>query len=428
MGAIAISRRRSRNADTFRHDSTTTTPLIVDDKEQTNDEVHADLVLKRAAVSLGAILAMLLGFFGAQLGDLYVELSREQRQDHWQDDDGTGASPIGRGVTRIQIDWRLEGYSQSDTNQDYQSESYGIIKEALTEKIGEVRGFVERNEPFVCRRCMAEQSLGGWWDVDSNLLDAIGKGTYMPVRVATLASACSSNGTSAMSSNPTHFQRLTAPGSQGKDRSAYREKNMTALEFLEGYRIHDGRLDANESEHWYAAQVDVIKVLPGLLKYVIASSPPKRQMLEAIGPTPPSLYHPITLYFGAGERTTQLHYDSLENFCCLVSGGRKEFSLYDPASSAKYLYADRSIFGNGSPVIPSNPGPDHPLAKYALASHVSLQPGDCLYLPVYWYHTVTSSDERSISINWWRRADHEKMKMLENLFCGEESYGAEAKC
>ena len=391
----------------------------LDDQEQSNADVHAtDLVLSRAVVSLGAVIAVLFGFFAAQLGDLYIELSREQQQDV-EDEAFAG---IGRGVAQIQIDWRLEG-NADDTSEENQR---GSNDKALMEKIREVRGFVERNEPFVCRRCMAEQSLGGWWEVDPNLLDAIGKGTYMPVRVAEVNGACSSDST--MPANPTHFERSAAPGSQGKGRSAYQEKNMTALDFFQGYKIHSGQLDSNVSEHWYAAQVDVVTLLPGLLQYVIGSSPPKRQILDAVGPTPPLSYHPITLYFGAGKRSTQLHYDSLENVVCLASGGLKTFFLYDPATSAKYLYADRSVYGNGSPVIPSHPGPDHPLAKYALASHAALRPGDCLYLPVYWYHTVTSSDERSISINWWRNADHKKMTTLENLFCGRESYGAEAKC
>ena len=71
------------------------------------------------------------------------------------------------------------------------------------------------------------------------------------------------------------------------------------------------------------------------------------------------------------------------------------------------------------------------MAAFALPSFVTLQPGDCLYVPVYWYHTVTSSEERTVTINWWRSPDRQKMGRLEGMFCDKEGYaarGAAAKC
>ena len=127
--------------------------------------------------------------------------------------------------------------------------------------------------------------------------------------------------------------------------------------------------------------------------------------------------------------TTQTHYDSLENIVCVVSGGTKTFRLYDPPTAKLLLYVNRAKHGNGSPVPPDEPSnKEFPMARYALPSVVQLEKGDCLYLPVYWYHSVTSSADRTISINWWRKPSRNKMVVLEGLFCGNDEFGASAKC
>lgn len=137
------------------------------------------------------------------------------------------------------------------------------------------------------------------------------------------------------------------------------------------------------------------------------------------------------MYLGTGPLTTQTHYDSLENIVCVVSGGagRKVFRLFDPPTAAMLLYADRTKYGNGSPVPPDELSFEKfPMSKYALSFIVELQQGDCLYLPVYWYHSVTSSADRTVSINWWRKPQRNKMVVLEGLFCGNDHFGARAKC
>ena len=369
-----------------------------------------------------AVLAALIGFFFSQLQQLYIELNSlgdthisttDAMQSHAAFD-----GPSGRGVASIVVDWEAERRLQKKKQEQEQNNHEKKPTDETVEDISSiVKKYVDRNEPFVCRRCMMPESLGGWWDVDANLLEAIGADTVMPIRVAE----------SSTNRNPTQFQRSAEsdPKHQTTEKSAYQEKNMTASDFFSQYKDHSG---LGHDEHWYAAQVDVVTTLPGLLKYIASSAAPKHQLMEAVGPTPSSSRHPVTIYFGAGERTTQLHYDSLENVVCLASGGTKTFALYDPVSSSKYLYIDRSVHGNFSPANPTNPGPNHPMAKFALPSMVTLSVGDCLYLPVYWYHTVTSSDERTISINWWRSPNTQKMSMLESIFCGRKDYGAGAKC
>ena len=385
-----------------------------------------------------AILAALIGFFFSQLQELYVELKNEDASAN-----GAAANtknnrllspldePTGRGAAVISVDWKAERRLQKRIQEQEQQVLHGDAQQQSKQEQARdetvdaiasmVKKYVDRNEPFVCRHCMMPESLGGWWNVDANLLEAIGADTLMPIRVAK----------SKGKEDPTQFQRSAQSDAttQTTDKSAYQEKNMTASDFFEKYKDHSGRgLGGSSDEHWYAAQTDVVTVLPGLLKYVASSAPPKHQLVEAVGPAPPSSHHPVTLYFGAGERTTQLHYDSLENVVCLASGGTKTFALYDPVSSSKYLYIDRSVHGNFSPANPEDPGSNHPLAKFALPSTVTLSTGDCLYLPVYWYHTGTSSDERTISINWWRSPNTQKMFMLESIFCGRKDFGAAANC
>ena len=371
-----------------------------------------------------AVLAALIGFFFSQLQQLYIELNSlddahtstaDAVQSHTAIDE-----PSGRGVASIVVDWGAERRlqkKQQEQEQEQEQNNHEPTDEIVENISSIVKKYVDRNEPFVCRRCMMPESLGGWWDVDANLLEAIGADTVMPIRVAE----------SSTNRNPTQFQRSAESDAkhQTTEKSAYQEKNMTASDFFSQYKDHSG---LGHDEHWYAAQVDVVTQLPGLLKYIASSAAPKHQLMEAVGPTPSTSRHPVTIYFGAGERTTQLHYDSLENVVCLASGGTKTFALYDPVSSSKYLYIDRSVHGNFSPANPTNPDPNHPMAKFALPSMVTLSVGDCLYLPVYWYHTVTSSNERTISINWWRSPNTQKMSVLESIFCGRKDYGAGAKC
>ena len=413
----AASRKRENNNDN--NDK--------NDKHNNHNKHHRHpLELTFSEAWLGAILAILLGYFAAQIQELFVEFAFSK------DGGGVGGLPQSSSTTRQQLPVLAEdvrGVARIEFNWDMIDDD-----DLISNRIQQVQDFVNRNEPFVCRHCMKQESLK-WWKEDSNLLPVIGPDTILPVRVANN----SNNNNNKKKKNPsdnnnatiTHFQRMAAPGTSGSSSSAYQERNMTAYEFLSNYERHNGQHPTTKGEHWYAAQVDMVTTLGGgLLKFALASSPPG-SLLEAVGPLPTN--KPFTLYMGSGTRKTQLHYDSLENIVCLASGSSKTFDLYDPATSSKFLYIDRSKHGNGSPIIGGSVGggdydDDYPMAKYALASHISLGPGDCLYLPVYWYHTVTSPADRSISINFWRSPDKTKMRILESIFCGKENFGAQAKC
>ena len=205
-----------------------------------------------------AVLAALLGFFFSQLQQLYIELNSLD-DTHTSTTDAVQShtafdGPSGRGVASIVVDWGAERRLQTK-KQEQEQNNHEPTDEAVENASSIVKKYVDRNEPFVCRRCMMPESLGGWWDVDANLLEAIGSDTVMPIRVAK----------SSTNRNPTQFQRSKH---QTTDKSVYQEKNMTASDFFSQYRDHNG---LDNDEHWYAAQVDVVTTLPGLLKYIASS-------------------------------------------------------------------------------------------------------------------------------------------------------------
>ncbi len=108
-------------------------------------------------------------------------------------------------------------------------------------------------------------------------------------------------------------------------------------------------------------------------------------------------------WFGGAGCVSPLHFDKSHNFLYQIFG-RKELILFTP-DDTKYLYPDsQANFTHISLINPDNPDLDlYPLFKEAQAYRIVLDPGDVLYLPLYWWHQVRSLD-LSISINyWWHR-------------------------
>lgn len=263
----------------------------------------------------------------------------------------------------------------------------------------EARRFAERNEPFVCRKCLPRDSLL-WWKDDANLANAAGNEI---IRVRSLKRAAIGE--------PSYFQRI------GETKHSH--LNISLRDFLVEYS------DASSNYHLYAAQIDIAKTLPQLSTHLPLLP---TEFLEAIGPPVSKLA--TTVYMGAGAPETQLHYDSFENLVCIVAGGYKLFELYDPITSSALLYFNQKEYGNVSPVPPDEDEKreNYPMAKYALSSKVRLEPGDCLYLPIYWFHGVRSSKDRTISINWWRRPKGKKKDTIGKLMCGHTHRKSSANC
>ena len=109
----------------------------------------------------------------------------------------------------------------------------------------------------------------------------------------------------------------------------------------------------------------------------------------------------INLWFGGANCLSPLHYDNMHNFLSQVVGSKK-LMLYPPADS-EYLYPSiRENYTHVSLVDKEHLG-DFPRFKEAHPIELILEPGDILYLPMYWWHEVLSMDT-SISVNyWWNR-------------------------
>ncbi len=107
------------------------------------------------------------------------------------------------------------------------------------------------------------------------------------------------------------------------------------------------------------------------------------------------------LWFGPGGTKTPLHFDRYENLFAQVYG-KKSFELVHPEDLDRtYLRA----LDSGAPHI-SDVRCDavdlekHPKFAGARRAQVTLEKGEMLFLPAYWFHEVTSL-ETSISVNTW---------------------------
>jgi len=93
----------------------------------------------------------------------------------------------------------------------------------------------------------------------------------------------------------------------------------------------------------------------------------------------------VTYWHGYGT-LTRPHTDSMENMMCVYSG-YKNFTIV-PQYDREYIYAGyNGLPGNYSPLEFVKPDYDKwPLFKHARVKTAHIQPGDCLFLPSYYWH------------------------------------------
>ncbi|KAG8908159.1 hypothetical protein FRB99_008702 [Tulasnella sp. 403] len=137
----------------------------------------------------------------------------------------------------------------------------------------------------------------------------------------------------------------------------------------------------------------------------------------------------VNLWIGDSRSTTSAHSDPYENIYTVIRG-RKHFTLLPPTegwSLQERLYP-HATYTRASPTSPLILTPTSPPTHVSWASldpvrdlhrirreaeydvqplHVSVGPGDALYLPAGWWHHVRQSgdgpDGRGavIAVNWW---------------------------
>lgn len=109
----------------------------------------------------------------------------------------------------------------------------------------------------------------------------------------------------------------------------------------------------------------------------------------------------INLWFSQQESNIPLHFDTFDNLLAQVRGS-KRIKLLSPDQS-KYLYP-----GCDGAEFASRVDLDHldvnkfPLARMAETyCEFSLNEGEILYIPSFWWHHVTTESCVSLSINYW---------------------------
>lgn len=110
-----------------------------------------------------------------------------------------------------------------------------------------------------------------------------------------------------------------------------------------------------------------------------------------------------SFWFGSAETITPLHYDVVYNISAQV-WGRKRFILFPPEQlPCLYPFPKRSKIAHFSQVNIERPDlVTFPKFKKTQPMECSLEPGEMLYIPPFWWHQVHSLDA-AISLNYfWR--------------------------
>lgn len=173
--------------------------------------------------------------------------------------------------------------------------------------------------------------------------------------------------------------------------------------------------DTNCTPGAYAGKLRLSEVLPEMVEDLENSSAgPMQQFSSVLGPTKGDQPH---TYFGCGGNTTACHCDPSENILVLISG-TKRFEIFPP-TDVDVLYPNRPpayLRGTVPPFTSTTDMDEETAARYPLYRHarpqtVDLVPGDMLYLPIFWWHSVSGSFERNMLINWWTEVHPKKAEI-----------------
>ncbi len=107
------------------------------------------------------------------------------------------------------------------------------------------------------------------------------------------------------------------------------------------------------------------------------------------------------IWMGSAGNLTKAHYDTEDNINVQLRG-RKEFILY-PAEQLDALYPHKpwEYMSNFAQVDLASPDLERfPRFRHATPMRAVLEPGDFLYIPLYWWHQVHTL-EASLNVNFW---------------------------
>jgi hypothetical protein len=158
----------------------------------------------------------------------------------------------------------------------------------------------------------------------------------------------------------------------------------------------------------YPAKMPLRKALPAMAEHLGSrADTPLARYGACVGALSAGGVH---MYAGAGANTTHTHLDPAENFL-LVAHGTKRLQLIPPGDF-KYIYPFPSPKYHSSAVPPftdpANCPVEWPFFAKAKPVEVTLEQGDMLYLPAYWYHCVQGGDGHNVVLAWWTEVHERK--------------------
>ena len=191
------------------------------------------------------------------------------------------------------------------------------------------------------------------------------------------------------------------------------QRIITFREFIDDYLLKD-----EGDKIGYLAQHDLFTQIPALRKdicipdFCYTSPPPPAPGTPLYGKDTKELSEPyLNAWFGPAGTISPLHTDAYHNILCQVVG-KKYIRLYSPEQSEK-LYP-RGTEGEGIDMSNTSRVPveevemglliddDNEFPMFADAEYVEtvLHEGECLYIPVGWWHYVRSLTT-SFSVSFW---------------------------
>lgn len=106
------------------------------------------------------------------------------------------------------------------------------------------------------------------------------------------------------------------------------------------------------------------------------------------------------------KSTIATHYDIYSNVACVIAG-RRRFTLFPPDQLANLYIGPLLKTPGGSPVsMVDLREPDlarYPRFEQALEVRqvAILEPGDAIYIPILWWHSVESLESVNVLVNYW---------------------------
>jgi hypothetical protein len=129
-----------------------------------------------------------------------------------------------------------------------------------------------------------------------------------------------------------------------------------------------------------------------------SSSSSNGKQVQTRGTMPHPMVENGRLWMGNSSHTSHLHFDAHHGLL-ITMFGKKRAILYDPLHHIEMI--KKSEGGNHAASLNPLFSPMPPSAKPLTCN---IHPGDALFIPLYWWHLVEST-ESSVAINYWNYPD-----------------------